>query len=155
MYQAPISTKELKFKGRILNIAGRAGDPYFDHLTLGDHTNDLLLAIAEGLPEDAVVIDVGANVGLTSAIFSTCAPQGRVLSFEPSPSTFSFLETTLAINANRKLHALPTGTIGRTRRCNFLRQSPVSLCQPPFSRCEVARWGNLQRRCHDPRRFRR
>lgn len=43
------------------------------------------------------VFDVGANVGFTSAVFSQLVgPQGRVVAFEPAPSTFAMLSNALA-----------------------------------------------------------
>jgi FkbM family methyltransferase len=57
-------------------------------------------------------IDVGANVGYFSALFSSCVgSQGRVLSFEPGESTFSKLQTTIALLGleNVEAHAVAAG----------------------------------------------
>lgn len=45
------------------------------------------------------MIDVGANVGLYTAIAGLAVgPAGRVLAFEPEPESFSFLQKTVAAN---------------------------------------------------------
>jgi FkbM family methyltransferase len=46
-----------------------------------------------------VVIDVGANLGFTTALFSRlCGPAGRIYSFEPSPTVFSKLDAVVVRN---------------------------------------------------------
>ena len=58
----------------------------------------------------AVVLDIGANIGCTSILFSQRAR--RVLSFEPSPTTFHYLERNIR-NAgirNVELHNVALGS---------------------------------------------
>jgi len=46
-----------------------------------------------------IAIDVGANIGYTTAALSKfVGPYGKVLAFEPSPTTFSFLTRNLQLN---------------------------------------------------------
>ena len=45
---------------------------------------------------DSVVIDVGANVGVHTVHFAHCAQFGRVISIEPSRSTFQYLLRNIA-----------------------------------------------------------
>jgi FkbM family methyltransferase len=91
--------KTIAFGKRLISIFGREDDPYFDHINFGDHANDFLIKIANSyLKREAVILDIGANIGVTSIIFSICAPNGRIYSFEPSPETFGFLCETLASN---------------------------------------------------------
>jgi len=46
-----------------------------------------------------VVVDVGAQLGLMSKLFSDCVgSQGKVFSFEPTPSTYEILKETISIN---------------------------------------------------------
>ena len=52
-----------------------------------------------GLPEGATVIDIGANIGRYTLLAAKCVgPQGRVLAFEPDPSTFAALQRNVLIN---------------------------------------------------------
>lgn len=50
------------------------------------------------LPRDAVVVDVGANIGLFSFAVLASLPESRVHLFEPSPVPRSFLAASLARN---------------------------------------------------------
>ncbi|KAK4499420.1 hypothetical protein PRZ48_009934 [Zasmidium cellare] len=55
--------------------------------------------IAE-LPEDAFIIDAGANVGMFTLYFKKKYPSSTILAFEPAPETFA------ALSENIKLHQL-------------------------------------------------
>jgi FkbM family methyltransferase len=46
---------------------------------------------AQFITPESTVLDIGANIGIHSIWFSTLANNGRVISFEPSRSTFSLL----------------------------------------------------------------
>jgi natural product biosynthesis luciferase-like monooxygenase protein/FkbM family methyltransferase len=50
------------------------------------------------LPEEACVLDVGANVGLFSLLVHELRPRAKVLAFEPIPPTFERLKRTLELN---------------------------------------------------------
>ena len=47
---------------------------------------------SELIPEDSIVLDIGAHVGGFSIIFGSCVPKGKVLAFEPNPYTFKTLQ---------------------------------------------------------------
>ncbi len=94
-----MANKSIPFNGQSLAIHGRPGDYYFNDLNLGDKTNDFLLYLVNDLiARDSVVLDIGANIGLTAALLSSIAVDGRVLAFEPDPQTFEFLQQTIAAN---------------------------------------------------------
>src|SRR6266508_2180621 len=50
------------------------------------------------LPQDAVIVDVGANFGLMSLPFSQAAPQGLVYAFEPTHYALGKLRRNLDLN---------------------------------------------------------
>ena len=50
------------------------------------------------LPDDAVVLDVGANAGVTALAYARCCRNGRVYAFEPTHSSFARLRKNLALN---------------------------------------------------------
>nr|WP_242481955.1 FkbM family methyltransferase [Paracraurococcus ruber] len=50
------------------------------------------------LPPDGVVLDVGANIGLSALALAPLLPRGRILAVEPSPATAEALRRTLALN---------------------------------------------------------
>ncbi|QNP74396.1 FkbM family methyltransferase [Streptomyces roseirectus] len=50
------------------------------------------------LPADALVLDVGANIGLFSYFVHRAAPTARILAFEPMPHTLAALRRNLALH---------------------------------------------------------
>jgi FkbM family methyltransferase len=67
-------------------------DNYLDHIA-GEFEPDMVRLFTSLLRSGDCVLDVGANVGCTSLLFSQIARQ--VFSFEPSPTTFRFLRENL------------------------------------------------------------
>ncbi len=57
------------------------------------------------LPDDAVVLDIGANVGMFSLGVKTAKPAATVLAFEPMPATLD------ALRKNIELHELSGVTV--------------------------------------------
>ena len=55
---------------------------------------------SELIPEDSIVLDIGAHVGMFSLIFGSCVSKGKVLAFEPNPKTFEVLIQNSKSNPN-------------------------------------------------------
>ncbi len=91
--------KRLRIGNALLDMVGSSDrDRYLDALADGIH-DDLERVCAALLTDPAgVVLDVGANIGTTSAIFSRHLPNGQVYAFEPGPNVFAALETNIAVN---------------------------------------------------------
>jgi len=60
---------------------------------------------SELIPEDSIVLDIGAHVGGFSIIFGKCVPNGKVLAFEPNPKTFNILKENA--DNNPELNIIP------------------------------------------------
>ena len=108
------------YGGEPIKVSGRPGDPYFDNLSLSHGTNDLLVKVARELPQDAVIADIGANIGLTSVIFSRSSPAGSVYCFEPSPRTLDHLNATLLSNDASNCQVYPLALSNRVGMMSFL-----------------------------------
>ena len=68
-------------------------------LTLGVYETTEIALMARLCKPGYVMVDVGANVGLYTAIAGLAVgPAGRVLAFEPEPESFTFLQKTVAAN---------------------------------------------------------
>ena len=52
------------------------------------------------LPSDAIVLDIGANIGVWTRLLSAQCTAGHVYAFEPSPTTFRRLKRNCAIRHN-------------------------------------------------------
>ncbi|MFT3868858.1 MAG: FkbM family methyltransferase [Nibricoccus sp.] len=53
------------------------------------------------IPEDATVVDIGANIGLFSLFVRSRAPQARVFAYEPSPVAFKALQANCSAYGER------------------------------------------------------
>lgn len=77
--------------------------------TLRQHHRELIPVFAPHIPDEAVVIDVGAHAGQFSKLFAKMAPRGRVYAFEPSAYARSILTRSLAFNRLNHVKVVPVG----------------------------------------------
>jgi FkbM family methyltransferase len=90
----------------------RASPTYLAHLfkaVCKQHHKPLIPLFRRMIPEDGVVLDVGAHAGQYAKIFSRLAPQGQVYAFEPGSYARSILRIALALNRRRNVAVLPLG----------------------------------------------
>ena len=60
-------------------------------------------------------LDVGANIGYYTALGShSVGPEGKVISIEPVPGSFSYLEQTISANNSRNIQAFQVAASDRT-----------------------------------------
>jgi FkbM family methyltransferase len=121
-------TRTIAVGDRQIQIAGRADDPYFANLKLSDSAHDFLRRyIADGAGPEAVIFDVGANIGLTSVLFAQCA--AAVYAFEPSKDAYPALQQTLRANNIRNCRTFPCAlgaAQGRLRFCDDATSASAS-----------------------------
>ena len=84
--------------GKTLTFNGYADDVYFQNLSAFHAQNHQLRRFIPSLPADAVVLDVGANIGLTVLTIASALPGGRVYGFEPSPRNAHYLRENVRLN---------------------------------------------------------
>jgi len=96
--------KVVTLEGSEVTFAGRAGDPYFDDL--GHHDNAMLVDALRLLPSDAMILDVGANIGFTTAVMTKRLPNARIFSFEPDSEPFGYLRETVRLNNFSKVETV-------------------------------------------------
>ncbi len=67
------------------------------------------------LRPDAVLLDVGANIGIFSLSYARLYPQAEVYAFEPHPQTFDLLARSIELNKDvaRRIHPFPVGLSNR------------------------------------------
>lgn len=94
-----IGTRGIRIGGRDWQVAGQEGDSFFQHAE-GHAAGmaEMAAVAATVLPEDGVVLDVGANLGLSALALAPLLPRGRILAIEPSPRTAEALRRTVAVN---------------------------------------------------------
>lgn len=64
----------------------------------GKYEPHVMRALGRLIAHDAVVFDVGANIGVFALVMSRMAPHGQVFAFEPATENFDYLEKNLAAN---------------------------------------------------------
>jgi FkbM family methyltransferase len=90
----------------------RASPTYLAHLfkaVFKQHHKPLIPIFRRVIPEDGVVLDVGAHAGQYAKIFSRLTPRGQVYAFEPGSYARSILRVALALNRCRNVAILPLG----------------------------------------------
>jgi FkbM family methyltransferase len=94
-----VATKQIALGDRKFRVFGSPDDPYF--IRLKDEIEQLTrlrqCALA-ALAPDGIVVDVGANIGITTILLCSLVPQGHVYAFEPSPTNASYLRRNLTAN---------------------------------------------------------
>ena len=91
--------KTLQLFQRKFTVAGSDSDDYYRAFQSGGNVTDsVLLAIRPFVGDDAVCLDVGANIGLYSLALASVASRGKVYAFEPSPATFDYLRRNVEDN---------------------------------------------------------
>lgn len=65
--------------------------------------------MARLVPDDALVLDVGANYGQSVVSFKTLLPRSRIHSFEPNPSSFEELRRLASAYDDVEVHQVAVG----------------------------------------------
>ncbi len=94
---SPGSAKPVMLGGVRTLLEGAADDPYFEaveHHAAG--LDGLAALVARHVPPSSTVIDVGANIGLSTILLARLAR--RVIAYEPSPPNVALLRRNLALN---------------------------------------------------------
>jgi FkbM family methyltransferase len=90
--------RTVRLGNRQLTIEGICdNDPYFQ-LIVDGFEDKFFQFCRRYLRDQAVAIDAGANVGITTALISQCASKGQVYAFEPAQTVFPILERNLNYN---------------------------------------------------------
>ena len=90
----------------------RLSPTYLAHLfkaIFKQHHKPLIPIFQRLIPEDGVVLDVGAHAGQFAKIFSRIASRGQVFAFEPGSYARSILRVALTLNRRENVAVLPLG----------------------------------------------
>jgi FkbM family methyltransferase len=79
---------------------------------------------SELIPEDSIVLDIGAHVGSFSIVFGSCVPKGKVLAFEPNPQTFKILEENAKNNPSFNIIPYNYASTTETKSYTFYYSDP-------------------------------
>ena len=70
-----------------------------------------------------IIIDAGANIGLSVLYFKEKMPEASVLAFEPDPETFKILKSNVEINSLTKIKLYPYALCSQTGNAPFYSDS--------------------------------
>jgi FkbM family methyltransferase len=126
MDQHTANSALISIAGREHAIAYRRGDPYGDHFAqLGrysEHIGNFILEEIKKTP-NPVVLDLGANIGLTSLFIANSHPEVSLVALEPSPETILFLLQNTHNTPNIRTLPLAVGAANSTVRFASSRTS--------------------------------
>jgi FkbM family methyltransferase len=93
---AEATTKTFEYRGAHITVHGSEHDAYFQAVEHIGLSNDLYTTALDVMSKRGVVLDIGANIGVTAMMAAQKAK--RVYSFEPAPTTYKSLVQTIATN---------------------------------------------------------
>jgi FkbM family methyltransferase len=89
-----MATRSFLVEEQSYEVAGLSDqDPYLMGVT--GHFEPKFQRFCSTLPPDAVALDIGANIGVTSIILGHYLPKGRVFALEPGKTIYGLLEQNL------------------------------------------------------------
>ena len=92
-------SRQVDVGGYPLVIFGHENDPYFSAIETHMPANKFLGAVMKHhAPHGAMFLDVGANIGVTSAMANAIIPDVRIVAVEPSARAFECLSATVSAN---------------------------------------------------------
>jgi FkbM family methyltransferase len=111
-------TKNLRISKRELKLVGASDtDPYFLNLETQNLSQFEIMCAALLTRGDEVVLDVGANIGVTAAVLSQYA--GLVHAFEPGITVFKALMQNIEQNQLQNIKAVNVAVSNITGSINF------------------------------------
>lgn len=93
-----------------------------DRFVIGEIFNDNPFALGESssdnnydihVPDDAVIVDIGANIGVFTVWAGIKAPKGRIFAYEPELNTFNQLNKNVRLNDLNNVVAYRLGVAGK------------------------------------------
>lgn len=90
---------------------------------------DILTDIDPHIPDNASILDIGANIGNHSLYWATQRNAKHIVSFEPIESTFNVLKTNIDINGLSHKVTLNNFALGENK--GFASVDPASIVKDP------------------------
>ena len=116
--ERPKGSKLVRLGGIETVLEGAADDPYFQNIEAHAAALDSLTAlVANQVPRTSTVLDVGANIGLSTILLARAAQ--RVMAFEPSPANLGFLRRNLASNGITNVEIVAAAVSDQRRTLRF------------------------------------
>ena len=122
-----VGLKAVGCEGFLFALCGEVTDPYWLNADNFAYENRLVPAALKTLRHDAVVFDIGANIGLTASMTAAALPQAHITAIEPSPRARACLNrTAMAGGFADRLEVIPM-CMGEEPGVVFFREAE-SMC---------------------------
>ena len=105
MEDLPLLTRTVPLAGRRRTVSAPAGDYSLSRYTRGRSFSDFAAFCRRHLRPADIMLDVGANIGLSSIVAADLLPQGRILAIEGSAQNCH------ALRVNVARHGLPAHVV--------------------------------------------
>jgi len=99
-------------------FAGNSTDGYFQNLQGFTSASADLIEFVRYLKPDGIILDVGANIGITALLMAQAAPECEVVAFEPSPENAAFFRENLS--AEQRVRLVASGVAEEAGELRFL-----------------------------------
>jgi FkbM family methyltransferase len=116
-----MKTSLIQIAGKELTFYGHE-DSYLDHLVQGKESN-LAEYSRDLVPSNAIILDIGANIGFVSALFSVCNPDSTIYALEPGAKNFDYLTKNIEKNHLSNVHPLQIAASFENSRNGFNEHS--------------------------------
>jgi FkbM family methyltransferase len=125
-------------------------DPYFQ--LIGDDFEPEFQSLCQQfVDDDAICVDIGANIGLKTLYLARHVPNGRVIAVEAAPGVAACLRTNLALNAAANVTCVETAIGDRTGSVSFAESSAYGHIASEGIEVPVVTLPELVRRLDLPR----
>ena len=114
----------IKIDNKYFNFSGNEEDAYFKDLPAFNSGNHQLEKyLSTHLTRNAVCLDIGANIGLTTVLMANFASDGKVYSFEPSPINLKYLKMNIIQNKFNNIQVIESAVGSECGFVNFIMPS--------------------------------
>lgn len=123
-----MKSKRIKISKKNYEIFGKSKDAYFEqYLTDRNEFFDVPIAFLEKhCSENAVVFDIGANIGLVSCGVSSIASKGKIYAVEASPNIYKILKKNISTNKISNVEPINIALSNRKHTLKFF-EDPAFL----------------------------
>jgi len=116
-----LNSAEIKILSNTVVFNGH-DDGYLNHVAKGGE-DQLIKFVTKYIEPNSIILDIGANIGVTSAIFGLLAKESQIYSLEPGPKNFDFLTSNMRDNQLTNVKAFRLGAGNENRDMSFNENS--------------------------------
>lgn len=131
-----VSYRVVEIAGTSVKVHGSETDPYFQQAEVFAGETANLVRFVQSNALGGVILDVGANIGLTSIAMAISSPSSRILSFEPSPRNAALFRKNLERWEN--VEVIEAGVGEEEGEINFLVVNAGANCHVTTAEYEYA-----------------